>query len=188
MLYSSDPTLHGLYLLRCKCDALEKGGLSLGKFTKTLFQCRIETFQTFVEQQGWDPGVQPRAYKGVQSFFVTDGKAVLRVEFTPQGGIHLWGKPSPLKTRLVEWISQEQPGYVDHSASWLSLRPKITTRSDTYPMLIAHIQKTAYGLLITDVNGMQVGLVALDVLELVDWVDEHRSDFEHMALHMNVVK
>jgi hypothetical protein len=160
----------------------------LGKFTKTLFQHRIETFQTFVEQQGWDSGVQPRAYKGVQSFFVSDGKALIRVEFTPQGGIHIWGKSSPLKTRLIEWISQEQPGYADHSAFWLSLRPGSTTHSDTYAMLIAHIQRTAYGLVITDVNGMQVGLVARDVLELVDWVDECRGDFEHMALHMNSVK
>lgn len=170
-------------------DALEKGGLSLGKFTKTLFHNRIERFQTFVEQQGWDSGIQPQAYKGIQSFFVSDGKALIRVEFTPQGGIHIWGKSSLLKTRLVEWISQEQPGYIDHSASWLSLRPESTTsttRSDTYSMLIAHIQKTAYGLVITDVNGMQVGLVARDVLELVDWVDACRGDFEHMALHMTI--
>jgi hypothetical protein len=170
------------------CGALEKGGLSLGKFTKKLLQSRIEAFQSFVEQLGWDLGAQPRADKGVLSFFVTDGKTSIWVEFTPQGGIHIWGKPGPLKTRLVEWISQEQPGYADHSASWLSLRPKSSVRSETYDMLIAQIQKTAYGLVLTDVNGVRVGLVAQDVLELVDWVAERRGDFEQMALHLNAVK
>ena len=55
-------------------------------------------------------------------------------------------------------------------------------------MLIAQIQKTAYGLVLTDVNGVQVGLVAPDVLELVDWVAERRSDFEQMALHLNATR
>ncbi|QBD82510.1 hypothetical protein EPA93_43690 [Ktedonosporobacter rubrisoli] len=115
---------------------------------------------------------------------MTDQTDLLHVEFTPQGGIHIWGKASPLKTRLVEWISQEQPGYIDHSASWLSLRPRNSGRSEKYDLLIAQIQKTAYGLILTDINGLQVSLSAQDVLELVDWVCERREDFEQIALRI----
>ena len=49
-------------------------------------------------------------------------------------------------------------------------------------MLIAQIQMTANGLILTDVDGVQVGLPAQDVLELVDWVNERRGTFELMAL------
>jgi hypothetical protein len=154
----------------------------LGKFTKELLQKRVEAFRSFVEQQGWDPGDQPREHNGVLPFLVTDGKASIMVTLSPQGGIHIWGKSSPLKTRPIEWINQEQPGYIDHSAAWLSLQPGSSERSHTiYDLLIAQIQMTANGLILTDVDGVQVGIAAPDVLEIVDWVAERRDGFEQMA-------
>ncbi len=153
------------------------------RFARERMGQRVEAFRMFVQQQGWDPGAQPRGEKGFLTFLVTDGQTSVSVMFTPQGGIHLWGKSGPLKTGLVEWISQEQPGYIDHSAAWLSLRARSTTHnaSSRYDMLIAQIQRTAHGLILTDVDGVQVGLPTRDVLELVDWVNERRGEFELMA-------
>ena len=107
------------------------------------------------------------------------------VRFTPQGGIHIWGKSSALKTRLIEWIGQEQPRYFDHSAAWLSLQPGSSERSHAvHDLLIAQIQMTANGLILTDVDGVRFGIAAPYVLEVVDWVAERRDKFEQMALRL----
>lgn len=157
----------------------------MGKFTKELLQKRVEAFRSFVEQQGWNPGDQPREDKGVLPFLVSDGKASIMVSFTPQGGIHIWGKSSPLKTRLIEWISQEQPGYLDLSAGWLTLQLGSSAHSHkVYDLPVAQIQMTAHGLILTDVDGVRVGIAAPYVLEIVDWVAERRDQFEQMALHL----
>lgn len=157
----------------------------MGKFTKERLQKRVQAFRSFVEQQGWNPGEQPRESNGVLPYLVTDGDVSIMVKFTPQGGIHIWGKSGPLKARLAEWVSQEQPGYIDHSASWLTLQLGSSKRSQrVYDLLIAQIQMTANGLILTDVDGVQVGIAAPYVLEIVDWVAERRDQFERMTLRL----
>jgi hypothetical protein len=107
------------------------------------------------------------------------------VSFTPQGGIHIWGKSSLLKTRLIEWISQEQPNYLDLSAGWLTLQLGSSESSHTvHDLLVAQIQMTANGLILTDVDGVRVGIAAPYVLEIVDWVAKRRGKFEQMALRL----
>lgn len=170
---------------RSVVEQIHKGATYLGKFTRELLQKRVEAFRLFIGQQGWSPGDQPRENNGVLPFLVTDGKASIMVRFTPQGGIHIWGKSSALKTRLIEWIGQEQPRYFDHSAAWLSLQPGSSERSHAvHDLLIAQIQMTANGLILTDVDGVRFGIAAPYVLEVVDWVAERRDKFEQMALRL----
>lgn len=138
-------------------------------FTREQLRTRILAFQAFVQGQGWVWEEQPCVRKGRSPFLIVDREAVVSVLFTSQGGVHLWGLSSALKTAVVGWVSREQPRYCDRSSTWLSVRKGSAAYGTPYHLNLAQIQRTGSGLLLTSVEGVQVALSLPDLLTILSW-------------------
>lgn len=99
-------------------------------FTREDMRRRTESFFSFCEQQGWStPALQqPAPLRGRYYYSVTNGSDFALIWFSSTGGIDLnTSEGKVFKSRLLQWIEQEQPNSAalrrERTAQLLSFTP-----------------------------------------------------------------
>lgn len=150
-------------------------------FTVQLLETRISVFRHFISQNGWQIEEHPRGQKGVHPYLIHAGLNSVLIEFSPQGGIKIWGRDSDLKNKISERIRQEHPTYKDCSDKRLTIRAVLNPRSyqTNQKLSFADLEINNNDVLILiDVNGAKVNIS--DAFQLIDWLLERIPTLQEM--------